>query len=163
MTELTDTAVRKSISVRAGVERAFQAFTEGFDDWWPRGHHVGNAPAKRASIEGRTGGRCYTEHTDGSETDWGRVLVWEPPERFVMAWLINGNWKCEPDPSKASEVEVRFTRQPDGTTRVDLEHRGFERMGEGGTNMRMVVDSSAGGWGGLLPLYAAYVQKGDGQ
>ena len=72
MTERTDTAVRKSISVRAGVERAFQAFTEGIDDWWPRTHHVGNAPAKKGFIEGHAGGRCYTEHIDGSETDWGR-------------------------------------------------------------------------------------------
>jgi uncharacterized protein YndB with AHSA1/START domain len=163
MTERTDTAVRKSISVRAGVERAFQAFTEGIDDWWPRSHHVGNAPAKKGFIEGHAGGRCYTEHTDGSETDWGKVLIWEPPARFVMAWLINGNWKCDPDLSKASEVEVRFTRQPDGTTRVDLEHRNFERMGESGMNMRMVVDSAPGGWGGLLQLYAAYVQKGEGE
>ena len=93
----------------------------------------------------------------------GKVLIWEPPGRFVMAWLINGNWKCDPDLSKASEVEVRFTRQPDGTTRVDLEHRNFERMGESGMNMRMVVDSAPSGWGGLLQLYAAYVQKGEGE
>ena len=162
MTTHTDTAVRKSISVRAGADRAFQAFTAGIDDWWPREHHIGNAPMRKGFIEGRVGGRCYTEHTDGSESDWGRVLIWEPPQRFVMAWLINAQWQCDPDLSRTSEVEVRFTQQPDGTTRVDLEHRNFERMGESGSNMRMMVDST-GGWGGLLILYAGYVEKGEGQ
>jgi uncharacterized protein YndB with AHSA1/START domain len=160
MSTSTETAVRKTISVRAGVERAFQAFTGGIDDWWPRTHHIGKAPMKRGIIEPRAGGRCYTEHDDGSETDWGRVLTWDPPQRFVMAWLINANWQCEPDPAKTSEVEVRFTPQADGTTRVDLEHRNFERMGEGGTNMRIGVDGP-GGWSELLRLYAESVDKRD--
>jgi hypothetical protein len=90
------------------------------------------------------------------------VLIWEPPQRFVMAWLINANWKHEPDVSRASEVEVRFTAQADGTTRVDLEHRNFERMGESGNNMRMMVDQP-GGWGGILQTYGDYVAKGEGQ
>jgi hypothetical protein len=132
------------------------------DSWWPREHHIGTAPMKRTVMEQRVGGRCYTEHADGSESDWGQVLVWEPPRRFIMAWLINANWKYDPDLSKASEVEVRFTEQSDGTTRVDLEHRNFERMGEGGTNMRMMVDAP-GGWGGLLERYAGYIEKGDAQ
>jgi uncharacterized protein YndB with AHSA1/START domain len=68
----------------------------------------------------------------------------------------------EPDPSRASEVEIRFTPQPDGTTRVDLEHRNFARMGESGTNMRMMVDTPTG-WSGLLRLYAGYVEKGEAQ
>lgn len=162
MTPHTDTAVRKSISVRAGVERAFQAFTAGLDGWWPRDHHIGSAPMRKGAIEGRVGGRCYTEHVDGTESDWGRVLIWEPPQRFVMAWLINANWKHDADLSKTTEVEVRFTPQPDGTTRVDLEHRNFERMGESGNNMRMMVDSPSG-WNGLLSLYAECVEKGEGQ
>jgi hypothetical protein len=49
-------------------------------------------------------------------------------------------------------VEVRFTAEPGGRTRVDLEHRNFERMGAaGGEKMRKDVD---GGWPHLLDLYA---------
>lgn len=162
MTPQTDTAVRKSISVRASAERAFRAFTADIDSWWPRTHHIGTGTPKQGYIEGRVGGRCYTEFTDGSECDWGSVLVWEPPQRLVFAWLINANWQYDPDLSKTSEVEVRFTSQSDGTTRIDLEHRNFERMGESGKNMRMMVDSP-GGWGDLLQLYAAYVEKGAAQ
>jgi Activator of Hsp90 ATPase homolog 1-like protein len=160
MTAQTDSAVRRSISVQAGVERAFQAFTAGIDHWWPREHHVGNAPLRKNVIEGRVGGRCFGEHEDGSESDWGRVLVWEPPRRFVLAWMINPNWKFEPDLSRTSEVEVVFSSQTDGTTRVDLEHRNFESMGEAWNNMRMAVDAQ-GGWGTLLQLYAGFVEKED--
>ena len=149
-----DPPVRKSITVKASVERAFEVFTAGIDSWWPRTHHIGKSPMKHAIVEGRTGGRCYTEQVDGTECDWGTVLVWEPPHRFVMAWQITGaHWQYEPDLSKSSEVEVRFTPEADGSTRVDLEHRCFNRYGADAETMRTAV-SSPNGWGGLLDLFA---------
>src|SRR5580658_6612400 len=148
----TTTPVSKSITVRAGAERAFRVFTEGIDTWWPRGHHIGKLPAKKFVMEGRTGGRCYTEQTDGSECDWGQVIEWEPPRRFVMAWQVSPTWQYEPDVAKSSEVEVRFTPERDGSTRVDLEHRGFERHGAGWEQMRAQIDTQ-GGWGGMLQLF----------
>jgi hypothetical protein len=146
--------VRKSITVKASVEHAFQVFTEGFDTWWPHSHHIGSVPMKRAIIEGHVGGRCYSEQIDGTECPWGRVLEWDPPRRFVMAWQITAAWKFEPDLAKTSEVEVCFTPEADGSTRVDLEHRRFERHGEGWEAMRTAVDSQ-GGWSGLLAMFAA--------
>ena len=150
--------VRKSVTVKAGAERAFEVFTQGIDTWWPRTHHIGKSPMKKAIIEGRAGGRCYSEQVDGTDCDWGEVLVWEPPRRFVMAWKITHLWGYEPDVKKASEVEVRFIPQEDGSTRVDLEHRYFERHGAGGAVMRTAVDST-GGWNDLLQLYAAQAAK----
>ena len=44
-------------------------FTAEFDSWWPRGHHIGQSPMRRAVIEGRTGGRCDTEQEDGTEVE----------------------------------------------------------------------------------------------
>jgi len=161
MTAIVDqspvTPVRKSITVQAPVERAFRVFTEEFDSWWPRSHHIGKSPMKRAIVEGRPGGRCYTEQEDGTDCDWGTVVVWEPPHRFVMAWQITGQWQFEPDLAKSSEVEVRFTRQPDGATRVDLEHRYLQRHGADANAIRTTIDSP-NGWGGLLDLFAARVQ-----
>ena len=154
--DTTDTPVRKSITVNASRERAFHVFTAEFDSWWPREHHIGNAPMKRSLIEGRVGGRCYAEHVDGSESDWGQVLEWNPPAGFVFAWRINGQWTFEPDLAKSSEVEVRFTALPDGATRVDLEHRHFARHGEGADGMRTGV-GGPGGWGALLELFAKVV------
>ena len=148
-----ESSVRRSVSVRASVDRAFHFFTEEFDSWWPRSHHIGKSPMKRALIEGFEGGRCYSQQEDGTDCPWGRITLWDPPKRFVMAWLIDGNWQYQPDPDLASEVEVSFSPQADGTTRVDLEHRNFDRMGPGGSNMRMMV-ASAGGWGDLLRMFA---------
>jgi hypothetical protein len=50
-------------------------------------------------------------------------------------------------------VEIRFTPQPDGSTRVDLEHRHFERHGAGWEAMRTAVDGAMG-WGELLKAFA---------
>jgi hypothetical protein len=150
----TDQAVRKSIIVKAGVERAFRVFTEGMDTWWPRTHHIGATPMKKSVLECRSGGRCYSEHADGTECDWGQVLEWDPPRRFLMAWQVSPMWSFEPDLAKSSEVEVRFTRQPDGSTRVDLEHRYLERHGSGWEQLRSQIDSQ-GGWGGMLQMFAA--------
>jgi uncharacterized protein YndB with AHSA1/START domain len=154
--EMTDVPVRKSVTVKAGPGRAFEVFTAEFDSWWPRSHHIGNAPMKKAIIQAAAGGRCYSEQTDGTECDWGTVLVWEPPRRFVLAWQIDAAWHYEPDLAKSSEVEVRFTPESDGSTRVDLEHRHFDRHGPGGKIIRIAVDSP-NGWGDLLALYAARV------
>lgn len=159
MTGVTETAaVRKTITVNAGVEHAFRVFTEGYDSWWPRTHHIGKVPMQKAIIETRAGGRCYTIQTDGAECDWGRVLVWDPPHRLVLAWQITHEWGYEPDLSKSSEVDIRFIPEPGGRTRVDLEHRYFERHGAGGTAMRTAVDA-ANGWSGLLQLFAARVEQ----
>jgi uncharacterized protein YndB with AHSA1/START domain len=150
--------VRKSVTVKTSVAQAFELFTAGFDSWWPRSHHIGKSPMKTAHIEQKAGGRCYTDQEDGTDCDWGTVLVWEPPHRFVMAWQIDAQWQYQPDLAQSSEVEVRFTAEADGSTRVDLEHRNFERHGAGGPIIRTAVDSP-NGWADLLQLYAARVES----
>jgi uncharacterized protein YndB with AHSA1/START domain len=149
--------VTKSITVNATPDEAFRVFTDDFDSWWPRSHHIGKSPMKKAIVECRRGGRCYTEQEDGTQCDWGSILAWEPPRRFVMAWQISGNWEFEADVARSSEVEVRFTPAPGGRTRVDLEHRFFDRLVSGGEAMRTGVDSE-GGWGSLLKLFAERVE-----
>ncbi len=153
----TNTPVRKSITVKAAPERAFEVFTTDFDSWWPRSHHIGKAPLKRAILETWQGGRCYTEHVDGSACDWGQVTAWEPPRRLVLAWQIHGDWSYEPDPAQSSEVEIRFTPEAGGLTRVDLEHRHIERHGASAAALRTAVDAPSG-WTGILQLYVARVE-----
>ena len=150
--------VRKNVRVRASAARAFKVFTEGIDSWWPKTHHIGSSPMTRAIMEGRVGGRCYSEQENGTQCDWGQILVWEPPLRFVMAWQVRPDWQFEPDLEKCSEVEVKFTPSSDGTTWVELEHRHFERHGEGGGNMRNQVDQP-GGWGLLMELFRVAAER----
>lgn len=147
-----DGSVRQSITVAASPEHAFRLFTADFDSWWPRSHHIGQSPMTRAVIEGVVGGRCYSAQEDGTDCPWGHVLAWDPPHRLVLAWQVTHDWKFEPEIARASEVEVRFTDIGGGSTRVDLEHRHFERMGPHSDVVRQAVDSP-GGWGSLLELY----------
>ena len=158
MTSVADTSVKKSIIVNASLEHAFDVFTAGFDSWWPRSHHIGKSPMKQAIIEMRRRRALLHEQEDGTDCDWGQILEWDPPHRFVMAWQITHEWGYQPDLSKSSEVEIRFTAQPGGGTRVDLEHRHFERMGPEGDTMRVGV-GGPGGWPGLLELFKAQAEK----
>ena len=145
-------AVRQSIVVDASPERAFSVFTEGMTSWWPiDSHSIGDRPMAEAVIEPRSGGRWYERADDGSECDWGRVLAWDPPGRVVLAWQISADWKA--DPGIHTEIEVRFTPDGDGRTRVDLEHRGLESFGERAEEMRGIFGSD-GGWNGLLRRFA---------
>ena len=152
---MTDTGltVRKSITVEASQEHAFDVWTRGFDSWWPRSHHIGEAEMDEAIIELRPGGRAYERGVDGSECDWGTVLVYEPPSRIVVTWQINGDFKAEPDPERASEYEVRFIEEGPDTTRVEFEHRHLERHGEDAQRMFDLFDSD-GAWAGLLRTFA---------
>jgi uncharacterized protein YndB with AHSA1/START domain len=144
-------ALRRGITVKAPVARAFDAFTASFDAWWPRGHHIGKAELAEAVIEPRTGGRWYEKGVDGSECDWGSVLAWEPPARLVLSWHIGSDWQYNPDPARASELEIRFVAEGPDTTRVELEHRLFERHVDG-PGVQTAV-SGEGGWTTLLDLF----------
>lgn len=148
--------VRKSIVVGASPQRAFEVFTTGIDRWWPKTHGIGMTAITRSVIEPFQGGRWYTVHADGTEVVIGHIRVWDPGKRFVVGWEISADWKPDARTELASEVEVQFSPEGPGT-RVDLEHRDFQRMGEEpGQKMRTGVD---GGWPGILGFYAAEIEK----
>ncbi|AXC09795.1 hypothetical protein ACPOL_0418 [Acidisarcina polymorpha] len=149
--------VRKSVLVHASQASAFRVFAEQMDTWWPRTHHIGDSPMKEVVVEGRAGGRVYTSQENDTICQWGTVLTWEPPSRFVMAWQVSPEWKFEPDPARCSEVEVRFTPAAGGQTLVELEHRGLQKHGGACAKMRGQVDSE-GGWGSLLRLFKEKVE-----
>lgn len=135
-------AIRKSVTVNVPVERAFEAFTDGITSWWPLAtHSYGGENATAAVFEGKVGGRVYERQNDGTEAEWAEVVAWEPPSRFLLDWKI-----CP------SEVEVCFTDEGGGITRVDLEHRGWERAGEGAQAIR---EDYAGGWEVVLGKFAS--------
>jgi uncharacterized protein YndB with AHSA1/START domain len=149
--QTTELTVRKNITVEAPQERAFDVFTAGLDRWWPRSHHIGEAEMAEAIIECREGGRAYERGVDGSECDWGRVLVFDRPNRVVISWQIGCDWKYDPDPERGSEYEARFIPQGDSRTLVEFEHRNIERHGEGAQQLH---ESLGGGWGTLLEMFA---------
>ena len=145
----TDLAIRRSVTVNAPVERAWDVFTRQMQTWWPLETHSIRAgreerPPEELHLELRPGGRFY-EKTGDEEHRWGSVLACEPPHRIVFEWQVN--------PSKpVTEVEVTFTAVDDGT-RVDLVHRGWEAMAEAAEEARSGY-ASDDGWNRVLGRFA---------
>lgn len=140
--------VSRHVVVDAPIERAFALFTERFGDFKPREHNLLAVPIAETVFEPRVGGHIYDRGADGSVCRWARILVYEPPHRVVFSWHIGPTWQLESNPSKTSEVEVRFTAESVQTTRVELEHRHLDRHGPGWQALADGVDGDAG-W----PLY----------
>lgn len=142
----------RTVRVKGSTERAFRLFTGQMGTWWPLETHsiaVDQGLKQRAEtlrVEARQGGRIEEVLDDGSTRGWGGVDVWEPPNRVVFRWKPNDL------PTPPTEVEVRFTADGDGT-RVDLEHRGWEHLGEVAEEIRPLY-SSDGGWTMVLGRYA---------
>ena len=146
--DTSDLTVRKTINVACSVERAFETFTAGIAGWWPLAtHSMGDEHAAAAVFEGSVGGRIYEVWDDGSEHEWGSVVLWEPPGRVVFSWNPN------PNRTVFTEVEVRFAPEGDGT-RVELEHRGWERLGDEAT---AVHGSYVTGWDTVLGHYRSAI------
>jgi uncharacterized protein YndB with AHSA1/START domain len=156
---ITIAPVRKQLLVRASQARAFAVFTEDMSRWWPATHSILKSPLKQCIVEPRVGGRWYTVGEDGSSCQTGYVIAWQPPHGLVLAWQINASWQFDPD--LVTEVVVRFIAESAQTTRVELEHRHLERMGDKAETARNAVDSP-GGWPAILECFKNHAEIGGG-
>lgn len=147
-TRVAIASVKQSIVVDAPVSHAFKVFVEEFGNFKPREHNMLQVPIAETVFEPRVGGFIYDRGVDGSECRWARVLAYDPPHRVLLSWDISPRWQIETDPEKASEWEVRFTAETETRTRVEIEHRGLERHGQGWEGVRDGVAADQG-W----PLY----------
>jgi uncharacterized protein YndB with AHSA1/START domain len=136
--------------------RAFEIFTADMTSWWPPAHHIGSAPIAEIVVEPHEGGRWFTRHEDGSETSTGVVAVWDPPGRLVLTWQIGADWRYHDD--LVTSVEVQFTEEAPGRTRVVLEHRDFEAFGADADAMHDTFEQP-GAWTAILGAYVATVGR----
>jgi uncharacterized protein YndB with AHSA1/START domain len=148
--------VRKQLVVKASQSRAFAVFTAQMSRWWPATHSILKSPLKECIVEPRVGGRWYAVGEDGSSCETGYVIAWQPPQALVLAWQINAEWQF--DPELVTEVEVKFIAESADTTRVELEHRHLERIGEKAAAARDAVDSP-GGWGAILESFKICAER----
>jgi len=136
--------IRLAFEVDCPVEHAFEVWTARIAQWWPSDHTVSGEANLVVVLEGRPGGRIFERRATGVEHDWGEVTIWEPPRRLAYTWHLNR------DRSDATDVEISFVASGDAATLVEIEHRGWERLGAGGADWR---DRNHGGWATLLPYY----------
>ena len=141
MQATSELVLRKSITVKASPERAFEVFTAEMAGWWPMTtHSIGEENVEHVEIEPRVGGRFFERTKDGVEHLWGTVTAWEPPTPIAYTWHPGYSTDEQQD------VEITFTPEGDGT-RVDLVHTGWERRGAKAAKMYAGYDE---GWDYVL-------------
>jgi len=141
----------REVVVRCPLDRAFEVFTADIDSWWPLPTHSIGGGVEHVTLEKRVGGRIYEGRADGSVADWGTILEWQPPTRLRFDWRVNPE-------NPATEVEVVFAAIDAGTTRVTVEHRGWEQFD--GPRLEKVRDSygSERGWTTVMRKFAAHAE-----
>ena len=143
--------VRKSVVVPMATPDAFDLFFRRLPEWWPLStRSVALEHAASCHVEPHVGGRLYERTRDGHQHTWGRFVFFDDGARAIFTWHPG-----LPE-NQATEVEVRFI--PLGaSTRVDIEHREWERLGERASFVRAILD---GGWPGVLARFEA-LARGD--
>jgi uncharacterized protein YndB with AHSA1/START domain len=138
-----------SFEVACSPDHAFTVWTSGMGTWWPPDHTV-TGHAEEVVLQSGVGGRIFERTSDGVEHDWGTVTAWEPPARLAYQWHIGR------ESADATQVEIRFVPQG-AATRIEIEHRGWERLGAVGEERRA---QNRVGWESLLPHFLGAVAEG---
>jgi len=148
MTETATVApVLKSVHVACSPEHAFEVFTRQIGSWWPTETHAIHPGEVRELVwEEHEGGEVYEISTGGERVSWAHVLAWEPPHGVTFSWHVNR------EATAPTEVELWFVAEAGGT-RVDLEHRHWERLGAEAAGTR---ESYNGGWETVLACFVAH-------
>ena len=136
--------LRFTFELSCPPDHAFEVWTRRASLWWPKAHTISGESGLEVVFEPHVGGRIFERTPAGLEHDWGEVTVWEPPHRLAYLWYI------ATDRASGTDVEIRFHPLDDGRTRVEIEHAGWERLGERGPDWR---NANVGGWEGVLPHY----------
>ena len=142
--------LKMSFDVACSAEHAFTVWTSGISSWWPPDHTVTGSRDLVIVVQSRVGGRIYERTSDGVEHDWGQVTVWEPPTQLAYLWHLGR------DATEPTEVDIHFRAQGAAATRIEIEHRGWERLGHEAEAWR---DRNQFGWDSLLPHYLSALTK----
>jgi uncharacterized protein YndB with AHSA1/START domain len=136
--------IRITTRVRRSVDDAFELFARNTTAWWPLDRFsFDTARSCEVHLDPFEGGRFYERYQDGDEFQIGDVLRWEPPSRLTFTWKHH-DWAAP------TEIDVVFTAEQATVTRVELEHRAWERLGPLGRKNR---DGYANGWPAVLSCY----------
>jgi uncharacterized protein YndB with AHSA1/START domain len=148
MSELPPVVV--SVEVPGPLKIAFEVFTESFGSWWPHlSHSVGGSEVAEVVMEARIGGRLYERWKDGTERDWGRIEVFDPPTLLAFSWDPGGR-------RRETDVEVVFSEASSGDTIVELTHSNWHVIGDEAEELR---SSYVDGWPTVLTAFTAFARE----
>lgn len=147
----TENPIKQHFPVPAPAGEAFEVFTQKLNSWWPKEYTWAGEGLEKMAIEPGKNGRCFERGPHGFECDWGRVVEWDPPHRIVLTWQIGPDRVPQPNPEKASEIEVLF-EEDNSATQVTFIHRNFENHGESAGTYKEAL-ASPKGWPYILGNY----------
>ncbi|MBV9571887.1 MAG: SRPBCC domain-containing protein [Alphaproteobacteria bacterium] len=150
-----DDIARAHITVDLAPTVAYEKFRHDIARWWPREYTYAGESLEDLFLEGRKGGVFWERGPEGFRCDLARVLRWVPPEKIILRWHISPSHRPEPNPERASEVEIRFVSDGGTGTRVELEHRAFSRHGTGAGEYCARMGSDTG-WPFILKQFAEH-------
>jgi hypothetical protein len=81
--------------------------------------------------------------------------VWQPPARLAYLWYLGR------DRADATEVEIRFLARGADATRVEIEHRGWDRLGPDPKTAQPWRDRNQANWQSLLPHFIKAITEGE--
>ena len=142
--------IRQSTVVRSDVAHTFSVFVDTIASWWPvRPFSLGQDKVVDVTFTAEPGGRIFEVWDDGNTVTWGHVLAWDPPHRFAMTWEVLPTF---------TEVELVFRALGPALTRVEVEHRGWEKLSaEEMAEVQSFAQSYDEGWKAILAALAAAV------
>jgi uncharacterized protein YndB with AHSA1/START domain len=117
--------IRFELVVAVDPQDAFDAFTRGFGDWWPKdSHSISKQDCLSIQLDPVAGGEIV-EHVKGKkDIVWGRIENWQPGERVSFTW--HPGW----DAGDYTRVDVRFDLNDFGRCVIRLEHKAWENIGD---------------------------------
>jgi uncharacterized protein YndB with AHSA1/START domain len=136
--------VWKSVEVACSLGQAFNVLTQEPTRWWPQSHRI-TVEREAIVFEPFVGGRWYERAADGTERDWGRVLVWEPNRQIKMSWLVGDGFTSIDDDELASRIRIVFAPLEPERTLVSIGHVDLHRHGDLGAKIRGILDGPSPG------------------
>ena len=143
--------LKKTMHLKVSVAQAFARFAEHFGDWWPRqsGHCVFGDASTGCLMEPGVGGRILETGEGDQTTEWGRVVLWEPPHRLSFDWYPGRT------ADTSQRIDLSFTADSEGT-RIDLTHNDWHLLGDRADELRQSYD---GGWDQVLGTFGAHASR----
>ena len=76
-------------------------------------------------------------------------MVAEPPAALSYLWHLGQH------PATATNVVIRFRATGEESTRIEIEHTGWERLAERADTMR---ERNRAGWDGVIPYFVSALE-----
>lgn len=143
--------IKIDFDVACSPAHAFGVWTAGINTWWPTDHTVTGGLDLQIVMQSGVAGRIFERTAEGVEHPWGEITAWDPPRLLAYSWHLRR------DRTDATEVEIRFAPTADAGTHIEIEHRGWERLGGVADQWR---EQNNAGWATLLPHYRAATASG---